>query len=141
MIVENGDSAPVAQCLSCGKPVPDYEPTFCCADRDCGCLGLPTEPCCCSTECENALYEHTNKSLDERRALAGIEKWTPQASAVPQLPCCPFCGALPKMLGEKAAMVSHEVGCYLYASDGDDWDKILAGEFAAWSRRAGKNEQ
>ena len=34
-------------CLVCGKDVPDYKPEYCCNGTDCGCRGLPTEPCVC----------------------------------------------------------------------------------------------
>ena len=38
-------------CLQCGKPVPDFEYTYCCSSYDCGCGGRPIEPCICSEEC------------------------------------------------------------------------------------------
>ena len=62
-------------CLICGQPVPDYEPEFCCSGFECGCGGGPIEPCCCSKECESAVYEHIGKPFEERRKLAGIEEW------------------------------------------------------------------
>lgn len=45
-------------CEQCGKPVPDYEPQFCCNGQDCGCLGLPIEPCLCD-DCWNNLFNST----------------------------------------------------------------------------------
>ena len=38
-------------CEQCGKPVPDFEYTYCCSSYDCGCGGRPIEPCICSKEC------------------------------------------------------------------------------------------
>lgn len=38
------------------------------------------EPCTCSRECDNAVYDHIGKPFDERRQLAGIEKWNPPAA-------------------------------------------------------------
>ncbi len=46
-------------CIICGKEVPDYEPKMCCSGRECGCLGLPTEPCVCSQECYNTVLKGT----------------------------------------------------------------------------------
>lgn len=60
------------QCEVCGKPVDDYEPTFCCDGRECSCQGKPTEPCLCSKECENALFRGIGKTLEERRLDANI---------------------------------------------------------------------
>ena len=62
-------------CLICSKPLPDYEPTFCCSGFECGCQGMPTEPWCCSVECERAVFDHIGKPFDERRRLAGIERF------------------------------------------------------------------
>jgi hypothetical protein len=63
------------RCMICGKPVPDFEPTMCCDGRDCGCRGLPVEPCVCSDECSAAVYEHNGYEFDERRTRAGIPKY------------------------------------------------------------------
>ena len=60
------------QCEVCGKPVDDYEPTFCCDGRECSCQGKPTEPCLCSKECENALFRGIGKTMEERRLDANI---------------------------------------------------------------------
>jgi len=39
-------------CVECEKIVGDWEPNMCCSGRDCGCLGLPTNPPICdSDEC------------------------------------------------------------------------------------------
>jgi hypothetical protein len=66
-------------CLICGKPVPDYRPVYCCSDFDCGCGGQPLDPCVCSSECGDALYDHIGKPFEDRRILAGIEKWSPKS--------------------------------------------------------------
>ena len=44
-------------CYVCGKPVPDYEPQWCCNGSQCGCRGLPVEPPFCSGECEKKAME------------------------------------------------------------------------------------
>ena len=62
-------------CLICGKPVDDYEPEFCCSGKDCACMGMPTEPCTCSVECERAVFDFIGHPYEERRELAGIAKW------------------------------------------------------------------
>ena len=61
------------ECLICCKPVPDYEPSFCCNGRECGCMGQPTEPCVCSDACADALYNGIGKTYEQRRIDAGIE--------------------------------------------------------------------
>ncbi len=62
------------QCIICGKEVPDYEPEMCCSGNECGCLGVPIEPCLCSVRCGNALFDNMGKTMDERREVMGI-KW------------------------------------------------------------------
>ena len=62
-------------CLICGKPVPDYEPVYCCNGFECGCRGMPRDPCCCSLECEDAVFRYIGEDWDTRRQLAGIAKW------------------------------------------------------------------
>ena len=62
-------------CVICGKPVSGYVPVYCCSGRECGCGGGPSEPCCCSPKCEDAVYSYIGHSFDERRQLAGIRKW------------------------------------------------------------------
>ena len=62
-------------CLICDKPVPDYKPEMCCNGRDCGCMGQPINPCLCSNKCADALFNHIGHSYEERRKLAGIEKF------------------------------------------------------------------
>ncbi len=66
----------VDNCLICGKPVPDYEPEFCCSGQECGCYGQPVEPCTCSDECYKAVMDHIGHDMDKRRELAGIKKWS-----------------------------------------------------------------
>ena len=43
-------------CMVCGKEVDDYKPRYCCNGRECGCQGLPVEPCVCSKECEDKVF-------------------------------------------------------------------------------------
>lgn len=64
------------RCIICNKPVPDYEPKYCCDGRECGCLGKPTEPCLCSKECDEALFHCPKEciTMDERRKIHNI-KW------------------------------------------------------------------
>lgn len=38
-------------CMECGKPFKGPEPKTCCSGRDCGCMGMPSEPIACSDEC------------------------------------------------------------------------------------------
>lgn len=38
-------------CMVCGSKFMGPEPKMCCNGRDCGCMGLPTEPIVCSKEC------------------------------------------------------------------------------------------
>lgn len=45
------------KCEVCGTPVKNYNPKFCCSAFDCGCHGLPTEPCICSNECWDKLTD------------------------------------------------------------------------------------
>lgn len=61
-------------CLICWKPVPDYEPEVCCGGHECGCMGMPTNPCVCSDKCGYALFD-SRGSYEERRLKAGIEVW------------------------------------------------------------------
>ncbi|MDD5650781.1 MAG: hypothetical protein PHF86_10275 [Candidatus Nanoarchaeia archaeon] len=63
------------KCLICGKPIKDYIPKYCCDGTDCGCYGLPIEPCICSDICEKALFDYIGKTMEERRILANIKKW------------------------------------------------------------------
>lgn len=65
------------KCLICQKPVPDYEPQYCCrGSSECACQGEPMNPCVCSIECEAAVYDYIGMEFDDRRKAAGIEKWT-----------------------------------------------------------------
>jgi len=77
-------SLKTSTCLICGKPVPDYEPKMCCDGRECGCHGLPIEPCVCSKECDRAVYDYIGKPFDERRKLAGIKKWKRKRRSIHQ---------------------------------------------------------
>jgi hypothetical protein len=60
-------------CLICKKPVPDYIPQMCCDGRECGCMGMPVNPCICSDQCYDAVMNGIGKPFDERRKDAGIE--------------------------------------------------------------------
>lgn len=62
-------------CLICERPVEDYEPEMCCNGMECGCMGVPTEPCLCSMACADALYHGIGTSYEERRIAAGIKKY------------------------------------------------------------------
>lgn len=62
-------------CLICGKPVPDYEPEFCCDGSECACRGIPINPCVCSKKCDSALFDFIGLLFDERRKKSGIEKY------------------------------------------------------------------
>lgn len=44
-------------CVVCGAPVYDYKPKMCCNGSECGCKGLPLEPCTCSKDCEKIYRE------------------------------------------------------------------------------------
>ena len=66
-------------CLICGKPVLDYEPVGCCDGRECGCMGLPTNPCVCSQGCDAALMTGIGKTYEQRRIDSGIAAWIPTA--------------------------------------------------------------
>lgn len=66
-------------CLICHKPVPDYEPEYCCSGKECGCLGLPIYPCVCSPECDKAIFD-IDGSFEDRRIRHNIPlyKGSPQ---------------------------------------------------------------
>jgi len=59
-------------CLICGADVLDYDPQMCCGGHECGCMGLPTNPCLCSKECADALFNHIGTPFEDRRIAAGI---------------------------------------------------------------------
>jgi hypothetical protein len=62
-------------CLICNKPVPDYIEEMCCDGYQCGCRGMPTYPCICSDECDDALMKYIGMPFEERRIKAGIALW------------------------------------------------------------------
>lgn len=62
-------------CIICWRPVEGYEPEYCCDGFECGCHGVPINPCCCSERCEAAVFDHIGKPFNERRLLAGIEEY------------------------------------------------------------------
>ena len=64
-------------CELCQKPVLDYEPIYCCNGWQCGCHGMPQEPCICSNRCWDALMDGEG-SLTDRRQQAGIELFNPK---------------------------------------------------------------
>jgi hypothetical protein len=43
------------RCMVCGEEFKGEEPKMCCSGRDCGCMGMPIDPICCSEECYNKL--------------------------------------------------------------------------------------
>ena len=59
------------RCETCGVPIDDYEPRYCCDGRMCGCRGEPIDPPLCSGECGAVLFAGPG-SIAERRAAAGI---------------------------------------------------------------------
>ncbi len=75
-------SRDVIHCVICGRPLPDYEPMFCCSGHECGCMGLPTNPQVCSQKCYNACMDGIGTTMEERRMAAGIERYTPPAEKV-----------------------------------------------------------
>ena len=44
-------------CMVCGKEFEGEEPKMCCSGRDCGCMGMPTEPIVCSRKCYDKLMK------------------------------------------------------------------------------------
>jgi predicted nucleic acid-binding Zn ribbon protein len=49
-------------CLICKRPLPeDYEFSYCCNGRECGCYGLPPEPWLCSKTCGEILYHRMDQ--------------------------------------------------------------------------------
>ena len=59
-------------CAICNKPMPDWEPEICCNGLECGCKGLPIEPCICSQKCSNAAWDQ-NGTIEERIKRYNIE--------------------------------------------------------------------
>ena len=73
-------------CLICQRPVPDYNPDYCCSGFDCACQGQPAQPCICSDECWDALTKRVGE-FDERRIKAGIVLYLqPDAAGVTKEP-------------------------------------------------------
>lgn len=52
-------------CIVCGERFMGPEPVMCCNGRDCGCMGIPTEPIVCSKEC----YE---KGFPQQKGDTGV---------------------------------------------------------------------
>lgn len=65
-------------CVICGKPCAEYEPEFCCSGFECGCQGMPIEPCVCSERCWDAVFGGIGESFEDRRKKAGIPEWKEQ---------------------------------------------------------------
>lgn len=42
-------------CQICSTWIEDYDPKMCCSGHECGCMGQPTEPRICSSECHDKL--------------------------------------------------------------------------------------
>jgi len=53
------------KCEICKKVVDDFVPEYCCDGTDCGCMGLPIEPCFCSKECEDKFDERIEESIKQ----------------------------------------------------------------------------
>lgn len=58
-----------ADCIVCSKQF-DFDPKMCCSGRECGCMGLPTEPQVCSAECFDTAYPPYNFNEEEILAAA-----------------------------------------------------------------------
>ena len=54
-------------CMVCGKDFMGPEPVMCCSGRDCGCMGMPTEPIVCSQWC----YDHLPAFVDQK----ALDSW------------------------------------------------------------------
>jgi hypothetical protein len=57
----------IETCIVCNRPVPDYEPQFCCNGHDCGCRGMPTEPCICSNECWDKMINKAEQTTEDKK--------------------------------------------------------------------------
>lgn len=49
-------------CMVCEKEFWGKEPTMCCSGRECGCMGMPTEPVVCSEECYDKRFNKQKKA-------------------------------------------------------------------------------
>ena len=45
------------ECMGCGKHFMGDLPRMCCSGFECGCMGLPVDPVCCSKECEDRIVK------------------------------------------------------------------------------------
>lgn len=45
------------ECECCGKFVEGFKYQMCCSGHECGCMGMPIEPCICSQECWDKMVE------------------------------------------------------------------------------------
>lgn len=50
-------------CMVCHTEFIGDEPQMCCSGRDCGCMGMPTDPIVCSTECYDKLTNRTKETI------------------------------------------------------------------------------
>lgn len=56
MIAKNNEIDEAGEyCEVCNTFVEGFEYQMCCSGKDCGCLGMPVEPCVCSNECWDKL--------------------------------------------------------------------------------------
>jgi len=62
------DEATQDPCELCGRPVYGYIERRCCDGRECGCMGLPIEPCWCD-RCWKA-WEERSKANAQAFAAA-----------------------------------------------------------------------
>jgi len=52
-------------CQICDTFVEGFEYQGCCDGRECGCMGMPVEPCICSNKCWDMLMAKTGKIISE----------------------------------------------------------------------------
>lgn len=59
------EKEPVGEnCEVCGAFVPGFEYRMCCNGFECGCRGLPVEPCVCSEQCWTKLTAPKREARD-----------------------------------------------------------------------------
>ncbi len=65
-----GNKLVALNCEVCQNEYLGEEPVGCCSGRDCGCLGLPTEPQVCSEECYSKLIsKYRNNDIPGLRSF------------------------------------------------------------------------
>lgn len=51
----------IIKCIGCGADIKvedDYNPEYCCNEKNCGCMGKPTNPALCDFCEEKLFYEN-----------------------------------------------------------------------------------